>query len=299
MNSNHKGSLLIMFSGVLWGVQGLFMQLLNGLGASSGHISFARMFFSFILLAAFGLITKGVKVFHIDRRGLLCSFLMGLFCQCIYNLSYTSSVKHNGMAVSAVLLYIAPVFVALISKLLFREKFSALKIFALAVNVVGCAFAATGGQFGSTALSLIGLALGLLAALMYSLSSVIGRFASEGHDPISVNMYMFLFASIFVGIISRPWNGIYTVLGAEFILYSSLLALISTVVPYVVYLKGISLISETSKVPVFASVEMIVAALLGVVVLSEKMNFLNVFGILLVLISIWMISRQKNQPNSN
>ncbi|MBQ7895221.1 MAG: EamA family transporter, partial [Oscillospiraceae bacterium] len=278
---------------LLWGIQGLFIQMMNGLGASSGQLSFCRMFFSFILLALIGFIIKGKSVFRTNKKALLCSFLMGLFCQCFYNLCYSVAVKQVGMAVSAVLLYIAPVFVAIISRVLFKEGFSAIKVLALGVNVVGCALAATGGQLSFASLSAYGLLMGLGAAFMYSLSSIIGRFAADGQDPVTVNIYMFFFASLFVGLISKPWLGIENVINGSFVLYGALLALISTVIPYIIYLIGISMIDEPSKVPVFASVEMIVAALLGVLVLSEKMNVLNVVGIALVVLSIWIMNKKK------
>ncbi|HCS10329.1 MAG TPA: hypothetical protein DIV40_02625 [Clostridiales bacterium] len=46
---------------------------------------------------------------------------------------------------------------------------------------------------------------------------------------------------------------------------------------------------EISKVPVIASVEIVVATLIGVIVFKENLNFINVLGIIILLSSIVMV----------
>ena len=63
---------------------------------------------------------------------------------------------------------------------------------------------------------------------------------------------------------------------------------------YSAYYSGLSRISETSKVPVFASIETIVAALIGYIAFGQSIGPGKIVGIALVLISIMVMNRNKS-----
>ena len=56
-------------------------------------------------------------------------------------------------------------------------------------------------------------------------------------------------------------------------------ALITTAIGYIFYYEGLKHITESSKVPVIASVEVIVASLIGVVWYREHLGFISFLGI--------------------
>ena len=72
----------------------------------------------------------------------------------------------------------------------------------------------------------------------------------------------------------------------EILIWSFLFALIPTSIAYIIYYKGVQKITESSKVPVYASAETIVAAVLGVLLLHEQIGVINILGILMVIASI-------------
>lgn len=295
ISEEKKGYALIFLAGALWGTIGLFVKLLISAGAGSGIISFCRMLFAFILILAFGLIKKGPAVLKIGKRTLVSCIFMALFCQALYNLAYTEAIDNLGMAMGAVLLYTAPVFTAVFALLIFRERFTAVKSIALAVNIAGCTLAVTGGNFGDTVFSFYGVCMGLAAAVMYSLSAIIGRFAAEDGDPVTVAVYVFLFASVFAGVFTKPWRYMAELTDVKFLVFAVLYALIPTVAAYLIYYKGLGMVTESSRVPVFASVETVVAAILGAAVFSEEMNIIKGAGIALVMISIYIMNRKQKK----
>ena len=71
-------------------------------------------------------------------------------------------------------------------------------------------------------------------------------------------------------------------------------ALITTAIGYIFYYEGLKHITKSSKVPVIASVEVIVASLIGVVWYREHLGFISFLGIVAVLLSttiyLWLIS---------
>ena len=143
MDLEYKSFIKIFITGCLWGTIGLFVKLMEAQGSSSPYTSFLRLLFGFILLALMTLIIDGPKAFCIGRRTLLSCVLLGIICQGIFNILYSTSISMNGMSVGSVLLYTAPIFTCITSMLLFKEKMDLLKWVALLVNVVGCALTAT------------------------------------------------------------------------------------------------------------------------------------------------------------
>ena len=62
---------------------------------------------------------------------------------------------------------------------------------------------------------------------------------------------------------------------------------------YIVYYSGISKITETSVIPILASVETVVAAIIGLVVFGQGLGITKIAGIALVLISIAVMNLRK------
>lgn len=82
------------------------------------------------------------------------------------------------MATAAVFLYTSPIYVALISRILFKEALTKNKILAILINIVGCIITVTGGDFSTMKLSIFGLIMGIVGLVAFgqglSLMKVIG-----------------------------------------------------------------------------------------------------------------------------
>ena len=68
--------------------------------------------------------------------------------------------------------------------------------------------------------------------------------------------------------------------------------LITAALPYLIYYYGVQKIKETSRVPVFASIELIIASVIGIVIYNELIKTINIIGIILVLSSIILDSSE-------
>jgi len=226
---------------------------------------------------------------------LIC-VLLGVICHGIYNIFYSYAVTIAGVSISAVLLNIAPVFTLLFSVLFFSEKITAWKVIAIVINILGCILAATGGRFHTAAFSLIGILFGLGAGLCYAMTAILGRFASDRTDPFVMSLYSYAAAALLLLFWSLFKNGSairFTSGSSRILLWGFLFALIPTAIAYILYYAGIQKVRESSKVPVIASVETVVAAVIGILVYKEKLNFFSLLGVALVLISIVLMNRRQ------
>lgn len=292
-----KGYLYILIAGCLWGTIGLFVNLLSGFGAGTGMMVFLRLATGTVLIAAVMLAMGGGRLFRIDRRGLLICACLGIVCQALFNYAYTSAIGMVGVATGAVLLYTSPIFVCIMSRIFFKEGITGQKILGLVINIAGCVLTITGGDLTSMEFSVKGVCLGVAAGFLYSLLTIVGTLAKD-YDSTTVTFYSFLFGAAAMAVTVRPWETIGSLCSPMFILVTLGYGLFSTVGAYVFYMKGLSCNLETAKVPVIASVETIVAAVIGIALFSETAGLWKLAGIALVLCSIAVMNVRKGARNA-
>lgn len=292
-NEQNRGYLLILAAGALWGTIGFFATLLANLGMKAGPVAFFRVLSATVMLALTLLIKgKGAALFRISRRGLFSCMLIGFVSQAFYNVCYMNTIEQNGMATAAVFLYTSPVYVALLSRLLFREPLTGNKILAIIMNIAGCVLTVTGGVFSEMRISPFGLVMGLLAGFTYALLPILSRTGASEENPYTAAFYGQLFGALMLFFLIRPYQNPGTEFTWQIILVLIGFGLIPSALAYIVYYGGMSRITETSKVPVIASVETVVAAVIGLVAFGQTLGTVKILGIALVLCSIAVMNRR-------
>lgn len=292
MDGNIRKYALIMLSGILWGTIGLFVKVLDAKGSTSEYTTFMRMFFAFLLLFAITLAKEGIASFRIGRNTLISCALLGFVSMSLNNLCYTNAVNRLGMSLAAAILYMAPIFTSIQSKLLFYERIGRNKLIALAFNVIGCVLAATGGRLSLEGVSAAGLLFGIGAAFAYSTQNIFGRLATDEASPFVVATYNFFFAAAFTLVVARPFSTIDDPFDPQLLIWGLLFGLIPTTIAYLLYFAGIQGLTETSKVPVFCSLELVVATVLGGVLFNENLPPASLAGTAMILISIMLMDRR-------
>lgn len=286
---------LIMLSGILWGTIGLFVKVLDAKGSTSEYTTFMRMTFAFLLLLVITLVKDGAGAFRIGRRTMLSCMLLGFVSMSLNNLCYTNAVSRLGMSLAAAILYMAPIFTSIQSKLLFHEKIGRNKLIALAFNVLGCVLAATGGRLSLEGVSVMGLLFGIGAAFAYSTQNIFGRLATDEASPFVVATYNFFFAAVFTLVVARPFSTMKDPFDPQILIWGLLFGLIPTTIAYLLYFAGIQGLKETSKVPVFCSLELVVATILGGLLFNEDLPLVSLAGTAMILVSIMLMNRRTDQ----
>lgn len=291
--NNLVGSIEILITGVIWGFIGYFVKELSLIGASSALITFFRVFFAFLFAVIVALIIYGPKSFILTREQLLWCFLDGLLTQGIFNYCYSICVEKSGVAIAAVLLYTSPVFNAIISHIVFKEKIGIYRNLILVLNMVGCIIAATALDLSFKTISMIGIFMGLMSGLTYGASPVLGKYANKNPNLFVVIAYNELFASLFVLLFLRPFNNV-QIISTKMWIYGIMYGAIITGLAYMFYYDGVKKMTELSVVPVIASIEVVVAAFVGIMIYKEPLNIVNYFGIIIVILSIVLMSKSSN-----
>ena len=300
MNSEqNKGYIMVLIAGMLWGTIGFFATLLSQLGMEAGPVAFFRVLSATIVLAIILLVKgKGTSLFAISKKGLFSCMLVGFISQALYNVCYMHAIEQGGMATAAVFLYTSPIYVAILSRILFKEPLTSNKIMAIVINIIGCIITVTGGDFSTMKVSLFGLVMGILAGFTYALLPILSRTGADKEDPYTAAFYGQAFGALLLFFLIRPYNGV----GAEFNVQMLLVLIGFGIVPsamgYIVYYTGISKVTETSRIPVLASVETVVAAIVGLIAFGQSLNLMKILGIILVLLSIAVMNKKQKAGNA-
>lgn len=284
---------MVLAAGSLWGTIGFFATMLSRFGMSAAPVAFFRLLSASIMLALILLVKgKGTSLFKVSRRGLISCMLVGFISQALYNVCYMNAIEQGGMATAAVFLYTSPVYVALISWIFFHEPLTRNKIIAIVINILGCILTVTGGDFSDLKLSGFGLIMGIMAGFTYALLPILSRLGADDEDPFSAAFYGQFFGALLLFFLIRPYNGIGTAFSLPILLVFIGFGIVPSAMGYIVYYRGLSKITETSRVPVLASVETVVAALIGLVVFGQSLSIMKIAGIALVLLSIAVMNKR-------
>ncbi len=276
----------ILLAGTLWGVIGLFNVNLYNTGLSSTSVVVVRNIGGLIVLGLFLLIFDR-SVFRINVRHLPYFFGTGIISVLLFTLCYFESQKMGSLAVSAILLYTAPAFVVILSAILFKDKLTRAKLAALLFAFLGCTFVSGiwSGDFTVTGISFL---LGIGSGFFYGLYSIFGRYALAHYSPLTVTFYTFVFAGFGSLFLIRTDELIPCISNKSSLFWILGLIVISTVLPYIFYTKGLSKI-DSGKASILASVEPVVAAIVGIIAFQEPLSIAVLLGLLCILISVYIL----------
>ena len=293
---HHFGPALIILAGCFWGSMGIFVRRLGTFGFSpiqivSIRITIAALFFALLLCF------KDRSGFRIAWRDLPLFLGLGFGSILFFTVCYFSAITIMSLSTAAILLYTSPIWIMLMSVLFFREKLSRIKLIALALAFAGCVLVS---GISGEGLTLTGLLLGLGSGIGYGLYSILGTVALRKYSPYTVTAYTFVFAAAGSWLVCGPADMISKFSAAAnltgLLLFCCLTALVTAVIPFLAYTLGLRTV-EASKAGILATIEPLVATIVGIIVFSEQLTLLSGAGIVLILAAVILLNRR--QPVEN
>jgi drug/metabolite transporter (DMT)-like permease len=286
----------------MWGAVGVFVRVLDGEGYSPLTIVFARMSLAFVVLAVF-LTARGRRsLFRVKPRHLPLFAGAGLSGAILLNLFYSMSTVMNPLSVAAILLAASPVYVVLLSAPIFKEKITRVKVQSLVIVFVGCVL--TSGVFGGGVsggdLSAQGVAMGLLAGFGWGLYGIMTRFClNKGYRSLTVNLYAFLIGAAACAPFT-DFDVIASSISAAPVYMAAILVLhtfVTSLLPYSLFTYGMNFV-DTGKASIIASIEPVMATVLGLLIYGERPDPVILAGIVLVLLGIALLNRSDGAASS-
>lgn len=293
MKRNIQGLLsviCILAAGALWGMMGIFVRILTAWGFATVQITAMRILAAALSFLIFLLICDRSKL-RICLKDIWLFLGMGVGSVLLMSICYFSTMQRASLSVAAILLYTSPIFVMLMSVLFLKEKFTSQKLFALLFAFAGCICVT--GIGGEQSISGLGIATGLLSGFSYALYSIFGAVALKKYHSYTVSAYAFFFAAageLIIGDVPGICTKIADAPNAGIIaLVILLMAVLTGFLPYLLYTYGLQGV-EASKAAIMATVEPMVATILGIVIFHEKMSLPSAVGIALILLAILILN---------
>ncbi|MCT8137886.1 EamA family transporter [Anaerobacillus sp. CMMVII] len=285
--------LFIVIGASLWGTIGIFVQALYSYGLSPLQVVTVRVTFAAILLV-FMLLIQNPSLLKIDKRDYKYFVGTGIFSIVFFNWCFFTAIQETSLSVAAVLLYTGPAFVTILSRFLFKEWLTKRKLFALLLTLIGCILVIGLFPLEQNQISLYGVFVGLGSGLGYALYSIFGKYALAKYSSQTVTAYTFIFASVALLPISGLWrvDNIFTT--PEFWTYGISLGLFPTVLAYLLYTRGLNKV-ETSRASITATIEPVVATLIGIFIFGDLLTTWQLLGIFSVLLAVFFVQERTQE----
>nr|WP_218888578.1 EamA family transporter [Saccharopolyspora hordei] len=278
-----SGPLLVLLASALWGTTGTAASFAPA-GAGPLSIGAATMGLGGLLLLALA----GRSAWRVLRSGRLGLLVVGAAAVAVYPLAFYSSMALAGVAIGTVVaLGSAPVFAAVLERVVDGVRLDARWAVSAGLAVAGLLLIT--GRTGAGEDTVLGALLGLLAGATYVVYSwSASRMMRRGHGSRAVMGAMFG-AGALVLLPVLAWTGGPLLGSPSGLAVAGYLAVVPMGLAYVLFGAGLRHTS-TSTATTLSLLEPVVAAVLGVLVVGERLGVdgwcgAGLIGIGLVLVS--------------
>lgn len=283
MSGRWHGVFWIALSAAGFGAMAIFAKLAYRDGVSLTTLLFLRFALAGLLLTAWG-IMSGMR--WPRGRDLLWLVAMGAIGYVGQSFSYFAALQYASAGLVALLLYLYPAIVTVLSALVFKRRIGAGRAWAVAVALAGTALT-VGGDLHS---EMPGILLGIACALIYSVYILAGEGVMGRVGPLPAATVVILAAAAVYGVAAfqsgptppETMSGWAAVLAIA--IFSTLLAILG-------FFKGLEKLGAADA-STLSTLEPLITIGLAALVLGEMVTAMQLAGGALILAAVIYLARQ-------
>lgn len=279
---------LVFLAAVLWGTLGVVSRTLGASGLSAGAMVTLRAGGAALVLFLVLAVVRPALL-RIRLKDIPFFVAYGLVSVAAFYLLYFHTIALIPVATASVLLYTAPAFVAVVAHFALGETLTRHKVAVLLVTLVGCALVARAYEPSVFSGQALGVLTGLGSGFTYGMYGIFGKFGLRQYSPWTVQAYSLLCGTVPLLLLYGGEAADAVVTAPHLLPHMAYLSLVTTLAAYGLYLTGLQFI-EASHASILATVEPVVAALLGYLILLEPLALPQLAGVVLVLGSAVMLN---------
>jgi len=284
---------LVILASICWATSSILINLIVRVsGISAISLAFWRDLFTSITLLLIVLVSRK-NLFKIKRADLKWFILMGSVSIGLFHVLWNTSVVLFGASIATVLQSNAPIFVALIARLVYSEALTARKITAVIFSVIGTILCA--GVIGSdeNQITLTALVIGISSAAAYGTFPLFGRKLAGDYNPLTIMLYIFMFGTLTL----LPFQFSLPIplpIEPQVLVYFIIFVLVSTIGGFGIFTAALRYI-PASIASIGATSEIVFASIFAYIILHERLDINQYFGILFVVSGVVLVTF----PNAN
>lgn len=281
------GLTLIALSALCFGAMAIFARYTYAAGADVLGILVARFTIAGLLLTAYMVATRRPWP---RGRTLRITVFMGGVLYVGQAACFFAALHYASAGLVALLLYVYPTLVCLITAVVLRQALSGATVALLALSFAGMALTLGGGS-GSA----MGVALGLGAAAFYAVYIVIGAHQLRGVDAVASTTVVCLSAAAVVGIACLVRAPAFPATASGWAALMGI-SVLSTLVAILAFFAGLKRVGAATA-SIVSTLEPVVTVALAALFLQEMLAAVQLLGGALVLVAAaWIARRGTSAP---
>jgi DME family drug/metabolite transporter len=286
-----SGYIYAALAAVLWSFIGPFSKNCFGAGVTPLETAFWRALLGALCFAAQTSLSGSLRI---PLRDAAVFFLFGFWGIGVLFGSSQLSIQLSGAAMAMVLMYTAPVWVAVASRVLFQEPVSRRKFVVICIALSGTALACFSGGSLPGEYSLPGIACGLLSGLAYASHFPFYTWWRRRYSTSVIYTYMLLGGTVFLLPFSqftpdKPWEA-----------WGNLLALgvLTNYAAYIALTRSLRRISQI-QAAVIGNLEPVLSTLWVWLFFGENFTLYGWLGCGLVIGSVLLLTTERKSKTSS
>lgn len=295
MNRNVQGHLFALTANILWGLMAPV-----GKSALAEFSALSVTTFRMVGAAAcFWLLSLCYKQEHVDHRDMLKIFFAALFALVfnqgvfIFGLSLTSPID------ASIVTTTLPIVTMIVAALYLKEPVTNKKVLGIFVGALGALILILSSRSaGSSGGSIMGDLLCLTAQISFSIYLTVFKGLSQKYSPITMNKWMFVYASIcyipfsYRDVSAIEWSGIstaallqvgYVVVGGSFLAY--------------IFIMSAQRLLRPTVVSMYNYMQPIVASIAAILMGIGMFNLEKGIAIALVFLGVYIVTQSKSRKD--
>lgn len=290
MKRTTKGTLITLIAGIAWGISGVSGQFLLGNGISVELITTLRLVIAGVILSILALIRQpdAFKSVIRDQKSMWLILVFGIVGLVLNQLSYLTAIEYSNAGTATVLQYLCPIIVLAYTCLKERQLPTRVEVISMLLALAGTFLIATHGQVTELAVTPLGLFWGIFSAFTYTAYIILPMRLIRTYGSLTVIGLGMLLGGVLLSLFYQVWTYALPLTGENLLGLFGIVG-IGTVFAYTAFLEGVSLIGSV-KGSLLASIEPVASVFFAVVLIREIFYPIDLFGMLLILLAVGLIS---------
>ncbi len=277
------GILLIAVSASSFGTLAIFGRFAYNDGMDTFTVLFLRFGISALIMTTILILRRE----SFPRGKILAQLIgMGALGYVGQSFMYLTAINYASAGLVALLLYLYPFFVTILSTIFLHEKVTRIKIIALVLALVGTAL-----TVGPVSGQLIGALMAITAALIYSVYIIVGTHVMKHVSAVQSSTVIFASAGLVFGLLAFTNGAHFPASNSGWFAMLGII-LIATIIPVVTFLTGLEMIGPINAA-MLSTLEPVVTVLLAAWLFGEKLGTVVMLGGGLILVAVVLLTRSE------
>ncbi|MBL0387708.1 DMT family transporter [Tumebacillus sp. ITR2] len=272
MNRTTLGVALVLISATCFGVMSIFAVYAYRDGASVLGLLTIRFALAAVLFSLYIGVAR-VKI-RLTMRELLALFILGGVLYATMSFTFFTAVQYISPSLAALLLYSYPVFVAVLSARVDKERLNRRVVLSLLLAMAGLVLV-LGTSFADV--NPLGIVFGVVSALLYSIYIVLSNRVVKSVPSVVTSGSVTMFTALTLLVVSLSTNQFQLHFGVQAWLAIGGIILFPTIIAMVTFFYGLNIIGST-KASILSMIEPLVTILASALLIGDRLTIAQWIG---------------------